>query len=64
MQGDQTLSQDWKHQLEERQRNDQKLRKEGGADVDVGNGGKHWFDLCSEFVRVLVFGIARKIKKC
>jgi hypothetical protein len=41
MQGDQTLSQDWKHQLEERQRNDQKLRKEGGADVDVGNGGKH-----------------------
>eukprot|EP00967_Tisochrysis_lutea_P134088 scaffold236331_cov19-Tisochrysis_lutea.AAC.2 len=29
--GDQTQSQEWKHRLEERQRQDQRLRKEGGA---------------------------------
>ncbi|KAF5842676.1 hypothetical protein DUNSADRAFT_5752 [Dunaliella salina] len=42
-QGDQTQSQEWKHKLEERQRADQRLRKEGGAQVDDGHhaGGKH-----------------------
>ena len=35
-QGDQTQSQEWKHRLEERQREDQKLRKEGGLEIDEG----------------------------